>query len=288
MNTKPALCVIAAGIFWGLISVFTTNLNSLGFTAIDICTYRPSISAAILLIWLAIQNPASLKIKLKDIGYFIGTGMISLCVFNWCYFHTIEHSQASIAVGLLYTSPVFVTLLSALLFHEQLTVRKLAAVAITVEGCFLISGFIGSTYSVAPLILLTGIASGFFYGLYSIFGNYALKKYSPITITFYTFVFASIGAMGINDVHASLEIIQAKPEALAWCMGISVMSTIIPYFLYTYGLEQLETSKVAVLVTVEPLVGCLVGILLFSEPCNIEKIIGMGCILSSTVILSRN
>ena len=40
-----------------------------------------------------------------------------------------------------------------------------------------------------------GVASGLFYGLYSIFGRYALAHYKPFTVTFYTFLFAGLGAL---------------------------------------------------------------------------------------------
>lgn len=67
--------------------------------------------ATVMVLFLALTRRDLLKIKLRHIWYFIGTGIISLALFNLCYFTVIELSQASIAVVLLYTSPIFVTLL---------------------------------------------------------------------------------------------------------------------------------------------------------------------------------
>lgn len=287
MQARATACVMAGGVLWGLMSLFVNNLNALGFTALDICLCRAFLAAAVLLLFLALRGRELLSIRLRDIWMFFGTGMVSLTLFNWCYFSAIRQSQASVAVALLYTSPVFVTLLSALLFGERLTARKLAAVALTVAGCFLVSGITGSAYRLSGQVILTGIASGLFYGLYSIFGRYALARYQPLTITFYTFVFASLGSLLFIDAQHLPALLQSS-EAWLWCLGLAVFITILPYFLYTYGLEYLETGKAAVLVTVEPLVGGLVGILFYGEPHNLEKILGMALIFASTILLNLN
>ena len=286
MQNKAVVSVIAGGALWGLMSLFVNNLNALGFTAIDICLYRSLVSALLLLGWLALRDRSLLRIRLRDLWMFVGTGMISLTLFNWCYFSTIEKSQASVAVALLYTSPVFVTLLSALLFRKRLTLRKLLAAMLTVAGCFLISGMLGSSYRLSPGILLTGVASGLFYGLYSIFGRYALQRCQPLTVTLYTFIFGTIGSLLWADNAHAFGLLQAEPGSVGWVLGISVLITILPYFLYTYGLNYLETGKAAVLVTIEPLVGGLVGIFIYGEPHNAAKLCGMALIFVSTVLLS--
>lgn len=284
-NLKATASVLGGGFLWGLIAIFTTELNGYGFSAFDICLYRAGFSSIFLLAFLVLSAPQLLRISFKDIWMFAGTGMVSLCLFNGCYFYTIEVSQVSIAVGLLYTSPVFVMIISALLFGERLTGRKLVALLITVMGCFLVSGLYGSAEALTMHVLLTGIASGLFYGLYSIFGRYALRKYAPVTVTLYTFIFATLGALAATNLSDALELTANQPKALLWCLGISIIATILPYFLYTTGLKYLETSRAAVLVTVEPLVACVVGVFVFSEPANWEKLTGIACILMSTVLL---
>ena len=57
------------------------------------------------------------------------------------------------------------------------------------------------------------------------------------------------------------------------------------------GLSGLETGKAAILVTVEPLVGTLVGFLLWKEDVSVTKVAGIVLILVAVVLLglpSRN
>lgn len=68
-----------------------------------------------------------------------------------CYFHTIQASSMAVAAVLLYTSPAFVILLSALCFHEKITLQKLGALVVTFAGCVLVTGlFPLGQQSVAP------------------------------------------------------------------------------------------------------------------------------------------
>ena len=63
-------------------------------------------------------------------------------------------------------------------------------------------------------------------------------------------------------------------------------STVLPYFLYTWGLERIESGKAAILVAVEPLVGALVGMLVFHESRNAVKLVGIALILTAIVLLN--
>ena len=62
----------------------------------------------------------------------------------------------------------------------------------------------------------------------------------------------------------------------------------MPYFLYTRGLEKLESGKAAILVAVEPLVGAVIGMVFLNESHNISKIAGIILILISIVLLNIN
>ena len=98
----------------------------------------------------------------------------------------------SAAAILLYTSPIWVTLLSALLFYEKLTAAKLAALCMAFGGCVLVSGLGGGGLTLRGLLL--GLGAGLGYGLYSILGSIALRRYSAFTVTALTFLIAALGA----------------------------------------------------------------------------------------------
>lgn len=280
------LAVILAGCLWGVINIFVKTLSAAGLDSLQIALGRLAGAAFLFSLFLLIREPSGFRIDLKDIWMFIGTGVVSVVFFSLCYFYTMIHGQASIAVVLLYTSPVFVMLFSALLFKERITARKAAALILTVTGCVFVSGIISGDLSVTPLVLLSGIASGMLYALYTIFGRYALAKYSTYTVTVYTFILAFIASVFICDAPGLIHTLRAEPSLIPWLLGLSVISTVFPYFLYTWGLQHMEPGKAAILVAVEPVVGAVIGMTVFREPHDPFKLIGIALIISAIIVLN--
>ena len=283
---RATMFVVLAGVLWGIISIFVNALTGMGYTGVEICFARTVVCSVLLGIFLLIYDRELFKIRLRHIWMFIGTGIISLTLFCFCYFTTIINVEASVAVALLYTSPVFVMLFSALLFKEKIGAKKILAIILTVAGCGLISGFVGSGSTMSIGSLMIGIGAGFFYALYSIFGRYALAHYKPLTINFYTFLFASVGFMFIIKPSQYVHIFASDTKALGVIIVSGIVCGILPYLFYTIGLDHLDTSVAGVLVAVEPLVGCLVGIIGFNETTNPAKILGIVMILVSILVLS--
>lgn len=285
-KARATICVIGAGALWGCISLFVRALNAVGLSAIDISCVRMVVGAACMLALLLVVDRAALRIRSRDLWIFAGTGIVSVTLFNWCYFTCIQLSEASVAVVLLYTSPIFVMLMSALFFHERITGRKLVALALTFAGCVLVAGVLGGAVSIGPLALAVGVASGFFYALYSIFGRVALKRYDPLTITFYTFAMGSAASLLLGDPGNVVRALAAAPQVPWLCLGLGIVCTVLPYILYTTGLRGMETGRAAILVTVEPLVGALIGIFVFAESTDPLKLAGMFLILAAVVLLN--
>ncbi len=281
---KAAFAVITAGVLWGMISFFVRVLSEAGLDALQIAFVRMAVAAPTFTIAVAVINRKSLKIKLRDVWMFIGMGVVSIVLFNFCYFYTMVHSQTSVAVVLLYTSPIFIMLLSAVLFREKITLRKAAALVMTVAGCIFVAGLKGQL-NITPGVFLVGIASGFFYGLYTIFGRYALEKYSPLTVTVYAFIFGLAGSAPISRPVEVVNIFAQTPVLILWGLGIGIICTVLPYFLYTWGLNRMESGKAAILVAAEPLVGTVIGMTFWHESHDIMKLAGIGLILASMIIL---
>ncbi len=277
-SKKHVIFIILAGTMWGFMGFFVRRLADMGLTSLDMSEVRCLLTAVLLTAFLAVTDRKKLKIRLGDAWCFIGTGILSIIFFNYCYFRTIQATDLATAAVLLYTSPIFVTALSALFFRERLTALKIAAALMVVAGCALVSGIAGAG-SLTPLGLLTGVGAGVGYALYSIFSRCALVRgYSPITITTYTFIFAAAGGLPLCNPG---RIISAAASAgnIGFMLLFALMTTVLPYLLYTLGLEGVESSRAAVMVAVEPVVATLAGIFIYKETLSAVQIVGIALVL---------
>ena len=285
MRTRAYLYIIGAAALWGLIGLFVKTIAGQGFTSMQIVALRAMASASCITLVMLWKGLGQLRIDWRDCWMFVGTGIFSLVFFNFCYFNRIQSSSLAVAALLLYTAPAFVMLMSLLLFGESFTAKKALALVCTFIGCGCVTGAFEGGLKLTLSGLFYGLGSGFGYALYSIFGKYAVQKYSSLTITAYTFYFAVLAAVPLAGFD-SVAVSKINLTTIGGSLGLGLVCAVIPYLLYTNGLEQVEPGQASILATIEPFVAAAVGMLCFAEPMTMSKAIGMLLIFCSIVILN--
>ena len=280
--------VTGAAILWGILVIFIKNLSSAGLESMEIVSLRAYGAAFILMIGLLLYNKKLLKIRLKDAWCFVGTGVVSIVFFSYCYFKNVTVSSVAVSSILMYTSPIWVTLFARVFFGEKICRRKLVALAMAFLGCVLVSGITGGAGRVSAEGLLLGLGSGIGYGLYSIFGRIALEKgYHPMTVSAYTFLFACVGVLPFIKPAEILTKMNAAPGLWGWAFCMVLFSTCMSFTLYTIGLKYMEAGRAAVLATLEPIVTTLVGVVLYKEMLSLFMTLGIVLVLGASVLISR-
>lgn len=285
-NIGPVLIVIAA-CFWGSMGIFVRRLSDFGFDPIQIVSIRVTLGALIFYLFLLIKEQNGSRISLQDIPLFFGLGIGSILFFTVCYFSAITIMPLSTAAILLYTSPIWIMLMSAVFFHEQIDGRKILALILAFAGCVLVSGISGNGITLTGLLL--GLGSGIGYGLYSILGTIALRRYSPYTVTTYTFIFAAVGSWLIchpADMLSRFSAASDLPGLVFLCFLTALVTAVIPFLSYTLGLQTVEASKAGIIATIEPVVATIIGIFCFSESLTVASGTGILLILFAVMILN--
>lgn len=175
--------------------------------------------------------------------------------------------------------------MSAVLFREKITPAKMAALVMVVIGCALVAGLVGNGHTLTPAGLLVGLGAGFGYALYSIFSRYALERgYHPLTILFYTFTFASVGVLPFADMGAVWDAVTADAAHAGISLVFGLVSTVVPYFVYTMGLSSVENGTASILASVEPVTASILGIVLFGDRVDAWQAAGMLLVFASIII----
>ena len=282
-----SILIILAGCFWGSMGIFVRRLGTYGFSSIQIVSIRVTLAALFFALVLLIKDRAGFRILFTDLPLFLGLGFGSILFFTVCYFTAITMMSLSTAAILLYTSPVWIMIMSILFFHEKMDSRKLMALVLAFAGCVLVSGISGG--GLTPIGLLVGLGSGLGYGLYSILGTIALRRYSPYTVTTYTFIFAAVGSWFIcrpADIFNKFSNATDLGFLVVFCCLTALITAVIPFLAYTLGLQSVEASKAGIIATIEPMVATLIGIVVFSEPLTIMSGLGILLILAAVVMLN--
>lgn len=281
----PCACILAAAALWGIIGVWNRRLMAGGLSPASIVVVRNFGGMVLLSAVFALRDRSVFRVRREHLKYFFGTGVVSVVLFTLCYFTCQKLCSLAVASILLYTAPSFVVVLSAILWKEPITKRKLSALGLTLVGCALVCGVFAGDLTVTVPGIALGLGAGFFYAMYSIFGRYALAHYGSMTVTVWTFLFAGPASLVLLRPAELAASFSAEPSLWLVAAGLVVFSTVAPYILYTRGLSQVEAGRASIMASLEPVVASLAGVLLFQEPMSALTAGGIVCVLAGVYIL---
>lgn len=289
MKKIAVLLILIAGCLWGTMGLFVRYFNNIGLSSMEIVEFRAAFTALIVSIGLLFADRKQLRIRIKDTWCFLGTGVLSILIFNYCYFKAMSFISLNLAAMLLYTSPIFIMLISAAIFKEKITPIKVVALACSFGGCALVCGVFTGTVAASAQGITLGVCAGFTYALYSIFSRFAINKgYTSYTITAYTFIFAATaGSIPANFDKIGAAVANHGAGILLLMLFCAIVTSVLPYIIYTYGLAYIENSKAAVIVAVELVMSTAIGIIVFGELLTFAVIVGIALVLTSIIILNK-
>lgn len=281
------LLVLIAAAMWGAAGVFVKLASSSNVKEMQIVFFRAFFSSIILAAVIFIKNKNLFKVKIKDLWLFSAAGIFSIVLFNFSYYKTMALTSLSVAAVLLYTAPIFVFILSVIIFREKITINKILALLIAFLGCCFVSGLFSVGQSITYTALAFGLLTGFGYSLYTIFSRLLLDKgYSSLTITFYTFLFAAIGSLPFVNIFETVGVVSKTPSVLIVMVLMALLNTVIPYLLYTAGLNGVSTTAAPIIATLEPVVATLISVMFYHEPFEDFHFYGISLVILSVLVLN--
>ncbi len=273
---------VLAGILWGSAGVFVRELNDFGMDGYTVLSTRMIVATVFLLIIIGLYNRSLLKINLKDLWLFAGTGLLGIMGLNYFYNEAVSEITLSLAAILLSMAPVFVMILSAFIFRERITVKKINCLILAIVGCTLASGVLeaasGMGLQVSVRGIVMGLLSGFFCALYGIFSKIAANRgYSTYTILFYSLLLCTVALLPVTNWGVFISFIEAAPlKNTLFAVAHSTCTSILPYLFYSIALLYMENGKVSILAGGgEPIAAVVFGVLFFSEIPTILILIGL-------------
>lgn len=284
-KAPASAAILAAAALWGMIGLWNRTLMTAGLSPFSIVAVRNLGGTLLLAAFFAVRDRRVFRVEGRHLKYFFGTGVVSVLLFTVCYFSCQKLCSLAAASILLYTAPSFVVLLSAVLWKEPVTRKKLLALLLTLLGCACVCGVFSGGLSVTVPGILLGLGSGFFYALYSVFGRYALAHYPPLTVTVWTFLFAGPASLALLRPAELAAAFAGNPGVWGTALALAVLSTAAPYILYTWGLARMEPGRASILASLEPVVAALTGVLAFGEPMGPLTALGILLVLAGVSIL---
>jgi len=263
------LCAMAAGATWGTTGPLSTGLYAF-MPATSIGFWRVLMGTVCLAIWALAFRRDLFRVDARG-WLLVGLGGgILLAVFEIAYQFAIAGAGVAGAAALLYTAPVIVAVLARLILREALTPVRLALALLVMVGVALtVTHGSNAGAEAARLGIGAGVAGGVLsalsYALTTLLARYAVPRYGAARVLF----LEALGGVGILAIVLPLahHAPTPPPTAAAWrgLLGLTAGSVLAANILFFTAVKRIEAAPAAVAATIEPVVGTLLALALFSQ-----------------------
>ena len=284
-DKRAALFVALSAASFGFLGVPVRFLHDNGFAPLDITAVRLFVTTIALVIVALVVDRGLFKVRKRDLLFFILFGFFKL-MSDVTLFRAQLTIDLSLSTLLQMTAPYYVLVISLFLFRERITLMKILAMLVAFIGCIFVTGVItGGMHSLDFVGVASALISGLFFGLFTIGCKLSSDKgYKPVTTMMYMFLFSSLMTIPFaNDVKVVESFVDV--HLILGVLSLGILMTLIPFFVSTWAVQNLEASKVSLISVMEVITACIVGYFLFDEEMTVLNIIGMSLVVASIVIM---
>ncbi|PKM52236.1 MAG: EamA family transporter [Firmicutes bacterium HGW-Firmicutes-7] len=197
-------------------------------------------------------------------------------VFETKGIELLPSSQAGIMIACI---PIIVMIFAFIFLNEKITLKRLVFIMLSVFGAIIINvnNFSGGSIR-GLLFLFIAVLAG---AIYNILSRKLHLEFSAIEITYLMMGFGAIVFNGLSlGIHINKEVLLdyfkplTSPQAIIGFLYLSILSSIVAFFVLNYILSKAEASKVAVFANFTTVVSIFAGVVIMNEIFMWQQLIG--------------
>ncbi len=201
---------------------------------------------------------------------------IALGLMNWSFYGALAHLPLGVAVTVEFLGPL---VLATVLSRRPL---DFVAVAAAAAGVLLISEAFTVPFDELSLtgLLLAGTA-GVFWAAYILLSRRTGAEFEGLQGLALALVVSTVVVLPAGWSSSGLW----TTEHLAKGLGLAVLSSVLPYSLELLALRRLTASVFGILLSLEPAVAALAGLLVLGQRLHLVQVVGLALVVLASAIV---
>lgn len=267
-KNKAIIQMIVCSVLWSIAGIVIKQINC---SAVVITGFRSLFSAITVIAFMKLTG-----LKFTFSRRVIPTA-VCMCITFFCFVGANKLTTAANAIVLQFTSPVFVMLISAVIYKTKFKPSDIAAVALTLFGISLF--FFDQLDSGSMLGNIVAILAGFFMAGIFVFGGNSSRA-ERMTGTLIGHIMAAV--IGISFLPFTQNVIDGK--AVIGFVILGVFQLGIPYILVALALSNCPPLACNLIGVIEPLLNPVWVFIFNGERPGKNAFIGAVIILVSITV----
>lgn len=257
------MSMFGAEVFWGLMAPLGKDAMTHGIDGVTMVTFR--LIGGAILFWLTSFFVPKEHIPWSDRLKLIGAGILGLTFNQCCYIIGLSITSPTNASIMTTSMPIFAMILSFVILHEPITMKKLGGVALGCAGALILIMASASSGDSrvgdirGDILCLCAQCS---FALYLALFSPLVKRYSAFTINRWMFLWATILVTPFTISHVSATEWSTVPMSTWMETGFVVFfGTYVSYILTMIGQRTLRPTVVSIYNYVQPVVSVGVSVM---------------------------
>ena len=278
------LFALTAGALWGTTGPLSTALYSEGAALTGIGFWRVLLGIVALALYGLLFRPDLFRIdRLGLLVVGLGGGAL-VALFEVAYQFGIAGAGVAGAAALLYTAPVLVAIVAQPLLGERLTASRLGLAVVVMAGAALaVTGGSHASSGGGQASLAAGVSGGLLsavsYAGTTLMARWAVPRYGVVKVLFYE----AIGGVVLIGIILPLAGHAPFPPGTAsgwlYIAALTLGTVLLANFCFFAGVKRIEAAPTAVAATIEPVVGALLALMLFSQQLTAYGWLGLAMVV---------
>ncbi len=199
---------------------------------------------------------------------------LTIGVMNLCFYMSLRTIPLGIAVALEFLGPLAIAMFGSRRALDFLWV------ALVVAGLALLLPYRGQTQALDPVGVLYALGAAVGWATYILLGRRAGAAFGSDAVALGSAIGALV-AVPVGLIHAGTALFSLS--ALPFAIGVAVLSSALPFSLEMYALTRLPARTIGILVSIEPAMGALLGLMFLNEHLSAFQWLAIAAIIAASV-----
>ena len=286
------LAALVTVVAWGGSFISTKVLmEEGGFTPVEVYVYRFALAYILM---LAITFRKILSNSLKDELQFLLCGVCAGTLYFLTENYALKFTTAGNVSLLSAISPIFTTLLMALVFRSKISRGVMAGSAACFVGVGLVifspAIAIGTGFEIHPFGDILALTCAVSWAVYSVAVRRLLPLYSTFFVTrklFFYGVLTALPLLAFQQEPYHLHLLFETPKYLLNLLFLVIMCSVAAYLLWNEAMKLIGSVSTNNYLYLQPLVTMVAGWFFFGEHIYLWGYIGCALIIAGLVVADR-
>ncbi len=287
---KGVLFALLATLLWSGNMVIASGIKG-HIPPIGLAFWRWAVACIVLAPFALKATIDTISTVKKHIKYLSLTALLGITIFNTLIYFAGKTTSAVNLSLIAISIPLFIVLLSRIVFKEKVSTTQNIGIAIIITGVLVLISK-GSFQALLRIQFATGdvlmLFACFFFACYTILVRKKPDELTPKVFLFSVFVIGTIFLLPIYVVeHIYFKKVTLDSKTILITGYVAVCASLISFYVWNEAIRLIGTSKTALIYYLIPVFSGLLAYLFLNQEISLSQMISMGIIISGLLITNK-